>query len=53
MSMLSTVRTLDLRHYENVKTVFEHISLYIGLVVYTAAGAKVKKYFKNRMLFQQ
>ncbi len=43
MSMLSTVRTLDLAHFENVKTIFEHISLYVGLVVYTAAGAKVNK----------
>ena len=41
MSMLSTVRTLDLKHFENVKTAFEHVSLYVGLVVYTAAGAKV------------
>lgn len=41
--MLSTVRTLDLKHFENVKTVFEHVSLYVGLVVYTAAGAKVMK----------
>ena len=41
MSMLSTVRTIDLKHFENVKSAFEHISLYVGLVVYTAAGAKV------------
>ncbi len=39
--MLSTVRTLDLRHFENVKSVVEHVSLYVGLIVYTAAGAKV------------
>jgi hypothetical protein len=45
MSMLSTVRdlNLDLQHFENVKSALEHISLYVGLVVYTAAGAKVKK----------
>ncbi|XP_059083028.1 TWiK family of potassium channels protein 7-like isoform X3 [Tigriopus californicus] len=41
MSMLSTVRTIDLKHFENVKSAFEHISLYVGLVVYTAAGAKI------------
>ena len=42
MSMLSTVRTLDLKHFENVKSLMEHVSLYVGLVVYTAAGAKVQ-----------
>jgi hypothetical protein len=42
MSMLSTVRTLDLKHFENVKTLFEHVSLYVGLVIYTAVGAKVR-----------
>jgi hypothetical protein len=39
--MLSNVRTVDLKHFENVKGVFEHVSLYIGLSFYTAAGAKV------------
>ncbi len=43
MSMLSNVRTIDLKHYENVKSVFEHVGLYVGLVVYTAAGAKVER----------
>ena len=48
MSMLSTVRTIDLKHFENVKSAFEHISLYVGLVVYTAAGAKVNlDYFSS------
>ncbi len=42
MSMLSTVRTLDLAHFEDVKSIFEHLSLYVGLVVYTAAGAMVR-----------
>ena len=41
MSMLSNVQTFDIKHYENVKSFFEHIGLYVGLVAYTAAGAKV------------
>ena len=40
--MLTNVRHLDLKNLENVKTVFEHVSLYVGLVIFTAAGAKVK-----------
>ena len=39
--MLTNVRHLDLKNLENVKTVFEHVSLYVGLVIFTAAGAKV------------
>ena len=41
MSMLSNVQTFDIKHYENVKSFFEHIGLYVGLVAYTAVGAKV------------
>ena len=41
MSMLSNVQTFDIKHYDNVKSFFEHIGLYVGLVAYTAAGAKV------------
>lgn len=41
--MLSNVRTLDLKNLGNVKTAVEHVSLYVGLVVFTAAGAKVNK----------
>ena len=40
--MLTNVRHLDLKNLENVKTAFEHVSLYVGLVIFTAAGAKVK-----------
>ena len=39
--MLTNVRHLDLKNLENVKTAFEHVSLYVGLVIFTAAGAKV------------
>ena len=38
MSMLSNVQTYDIKNYENVKSFFEHIGLYLGLVAYTAAG---------------
>ena len=51
MSMLSTVRTLDLAHFEDVKSIFEHLSLYVGLVVYTAAGAMVR-FWKNSVCFR-
>jgi hypothetical protein len=47
MSMLSNVRTVDLKNFENVKSVFEHVSLYVGLVVYTAAGAKVNRELRS------
>ena len=43
--MLTNVRFEDLKNIENVKTAVEHISLYVGLVVFTALGAKVG--FKN------
>mgnify|MGYP001192769672 CR=1 FL=1 len=39
--MLTNVRFEDLKNIENVKTAVEHISLYVGLVVFTALGAKV------------
>jgi len=39
--MLTNVRHLDLKNLENVKTAFEHVSLYVGLVIFTAAGAKI------------
>lgn len=42
MSMFSSGRSpIDLKNFKNVKSFVEHISLYVGLVVYTAAGAKV------------
>ena len=40
-TMLTNVRFEDLKNIENVKTAVEHISLYVGLVVFTALGAKV------------
>ena len=39
--MLTNVRALDLKNVANVKSAVEHVGLYIGLVVFTAAGAKV------------
>ena len=33
---------VDFKHFENVKSLFENVSLYIGLIAYTAAGAKVR-----------
>lgn len=39
--MLSNVRTLDLKNLGNVKTAVEHVSLYVGLIIFTAAGAKI------------
>ena len=39
--MLTKLRFEDLKNNENVKTAVEHISLYVGLVVFTALGAKV------------
>ena len=30
---------------KEVKSFFEHVALYIGLIVYTAAGAKVSRNF--------
>ena len=39
--MLTKLRFEDLKNIENVKTAVEHISLYVGLVVFTALGAKV------------
>ena len=47
--MLTNVRTLDLNNLDNVKSAVEHVGLYVGLVVFTAAGAKV---IKNISLFQ-
>ena len=41
MSMLSR-GVVDFKHFENVKSLFENVSLYIGLIAYTAAGAKVR-----------
>ena len=51
--MLTKLRFEDLKNNENVKTAVEHISLYVGLVVFTALGAKVgigKKYFLETFL---
>ena len=47
MSMLSSGLNLGTK---NIKSAFENVSLYIGIIVYTAAGAKVQgcdryKYF--------
>ena len=42
MSMLSR-GVVDFKHFENVKSLFENVSLYIGLIAYTAAGAKVRQ----------
>ena len=53
MSMLSTVRTLDLAHFENVKSLMEHLSLYVGLAVYTAAGAKVCNLKRHHFIIQE
>ena len=36
---------VDFKHFENVKSLFENVSLYIGLIAYTAAGAKVRLKF--------
>merc|ERR1712062_600742 len=41
VKMLTNVRFEDLKNIENVKTAVEHISLYVGLVVFTALGAKI------------
>ena len=39
--MLSSARGFDTRNLKNVKTAFEHVSLYVGLIIYTAVGAMV------------
>ncbi|CAB4065370.1 KCNKN [Lepeophtheirus salmonis] len=41
MSLLGNLRVLDVKHIENVKNLVEHIGLYVGLAIYTAAGAKI------------
>ena len=35
---------------KEVKSLFEHVALYIGLIVYTAAGAKVSRNSKFLIL---
>ena len=35
------VPTFNLDKLENVKSAVEHVGLYVGLVIFTAAGAKV------------
>ena len=41
--MISNVGALGgVKNKEEVKSFFEHVGLYVGLIVYTAAGAKVK-----------
>ena len=52
MSMLSRGNQLvDFKHFENVKSLFENVSLYIGLIAYTAAGAKVRlKFLKSHAI---
>ena len=45
--MLTNVRALDLKNVANVKSAVEHVGLYIGLVVFTAAGAKVNFLWNN------
>ena len=43
--MISNVGALGgVKNKEEVKSFFEHVGLYVGLIVYTAAGAKVKSY---------
>ena len=39
MSMLSSGINIGV---ENLKSTFENVSLYLGIIVYTAAGAKVQ-----------
>ena len=41
--MFSNAKTLDFKNLDNVKSVVEHVALYVGLIVFTAAGAKVSK----------
>ena len=43
--MFNTVPTFNLDKLENVKSAVEHVGLYVGLVIFTAAGAKVKSGF--------
>ena len=38
------VPTFNLDKLENVKSAVEHVGLYVGLVIFTAAGAKVNLY---------
>ena len=45
--MFNTVPTFNLDKLENVKSAVEHVGLYVGLVIFTAAGAKVKSGFFN------
>ena len=40
MSMLSSGINIGV---ENLKSTFENVSLYLGIIVYTAAGAKVQR----------
>ena len=40
------VPTFNLDKLENVKSAVEHVGLYVGLVIFTAAGAKVN-YYQN------
>ena len=40
--MFNTVPTFNLDKLENFKSTFEHVGLYVGLVIFTVAGAKVK-----------
>ena len=39
--MITNVQTLDWKNLQDVKSAVEHIGLYVGFVVFTAAGAKV------------
>ena len=48
--MLSSARGFDTRNLKNVKTAFEHVSLYVGLIIYTAVGAMVGQ-FKTSQIY--
>ena len=45
MSMLSSGINIGV---ENIKSTFENVSLYLGIIVYAAAGAKVRRTYPNR-----
>ena len=45
------VPTFNLDKLENVKSAVEHVGLYVGLVIFTAAGAKVNGYQINNRYY--
>ena len=44
LKMFSNAGPWDGNNLENVKSAVEHVGLYVGLVVFTAAGAKVSHF---------